>query len=41
MPKIPKPFKNETMLEFRKRLVKNHNNNLLVKLNIKKEIKQL
>ena len=38
MPKIPKPFKNETMLEFRKRLVKNHNNNLLVKLNIKKEL---
>ena len=38
MPKTPKPRKNETMLEFRKRLVKNHNNSFLVKLNLKKEI---
>lgn len=39
MPKIPKPLKNETMIEFRKRLVKKHNNSLFVAFGFKKRIK--
>ena len=41
MPKIPKPSKNETMQEFRNRLVKKHNDSAIVAIGFKKKIKQL
>ncbi len=41
MPKIPKPRKNETMQEFRNRLVKKHNDSVIVSIGFKKRIKQL
>lgn len=39
MTKIPKPFKNETMQEYRNRLVKKHNDSTIVAIGLKKRIK--